>query len=81
MLEIIMGNLKRESINDIMRKCWKCFYNLETPKDKFCSGCEKQEECKACTTKGYNNRNKVKKCVWYQNFKYNLQMQDRSEYF
>lgn len=66
MIEIIMGNLNFESIDNIMKRSGKYFCMLETPQEKFCSKCEKQEDCKDCTAKGYNNKDKVQSCLWYE---------------
>ncbi len=79
MIEIKMGNLGTESIDDIMKRAGKYFYFLETPQEKFCSECEKNVECKNCTAKGYNNKDRVARCIWYEKSKNNIYMKGDAE--
>lgn len=69
MTEFNLGNLKDNSIYDIMNKANKVFCDFEFPQEKYCQGCEKENECKNCTAQGFNNKNKVKYCFWYDNVK------------
>lgn len=81
MIEITMGNLKEESIDNVMKRASKSYFLLETPQEKFCSKCERKEDCKDCSAKGYNNKDRVENCVWYEESKKYLYMKNDAENF
>ena len=65
-MEIELGNLKKEGINDIINRCFLNFENLVSPCDKTCGNCKKFKICKSCIAQATINKNKVPNCKWYE---------------
>ncbi|EIW6615257.1 PqqD family peptide modification chaperone [Clostridium perfringens] len=66
MTEFKMGNLRINTIFDIMHKCNKIFYEIQCPRKSICKDCKKIDDCKNCIAIGYNNKDKVKNCKWFK---------------
>lgn len=66
LIEIILGNLKREPISEIMDNCGKSLHDLIVPCNKFCKDCENAAVCKNCPAQGLSSKNTVKKCNWFE---------------
>jgi radical SAM protein with 4Fe4S-binding SPASM domain len=65
MMQLNIGNLNNENMENIFRRNSRIFLNLRRPFDDVCKKCKLLEECKNCIAEGFNNKNKVDNCYWY----------------
>lgn len=79
MLEINLGNLHKESMEKIMIKWGRVFHDLEGPQSKFCQKCEEKEMCNNCSAAGFNTKDKVQYCKWYEYLKTILKKHESAE--
>lgn len=69
LIELRLGNLKEQSIEEIMSKYGQILHDLIVPCHRICGDCEKLDVCKNCPAKGLTLKNKVKNCKWFENQK------------
>ena len=65
-LEMKLGNLKEEYIEDIIARCSINFQDLVAPCNETCGNCERYEICKSCIAQATINKDKVSNCKWYE---------------
>lgn len=66
---LVLGNIKDQSIEDIMVKSGNKFRNLLAPCDEFCAKCENKDICKNCMSQGLAQKNNATHCYWYESQK------------
>lgn len=64
MLDFKMGNLSKQSIEQIMKNS-VAFGDLKSPNLEICNSCEYKNSCRNCTATGIINKEHVKHCKWY----------------
>lgn len=68
MMQLSIGDLYEESMEDIFRRNSQIFLNLRRPFDDTCKNCNLVEDCKNCIAEGFNNKDKVDNCGWYSEY-------------
>ena len=66
MLEMKLGNLKEERMQNILARCFAYFQDLVAPCKETCDKCEQYNACKSCIAQAIFNKDKVSKCKWYE---------------
>jgi radical SAM protein with 4Fe4S-binding SPASM domain len=61
-----LGNLREQSIHEIMERHGDSFNSFISPCAKFCKDCIKRNICKGCIAQGLVWKDKVSKCPWYE---------------
>lgn len=69
LIESKLGNVKEQSIEEIMYRYGKMFHDLVVPCRRVCGDCEKIDICKNCPAEGLTEKNKVKNCKWFDSQK------------
>ena len=69
LMEAKLGNLKEQSIEEIMSQYGKMLHDLIVPCRRLCGDCEKINVCKNCPAQGLASKDKVKNCKWFENQK------------
>lgn len=69
LIESKLGNVKEQSIEEIMYRYGKMFHDLVVPCRRVCGNCEKIDICKNCPAEGLTEKNKVKNCKWFDSQK------------
>lgn len=63
---LIMGNLQKQSIEDIMTNSGNKICHLSAPCDGLCGDCKNKDICKNCISQGLAQKTSVKHCNWYE---------------
>ena len=66
---LVLGNLQKQSIEDIMTSGGNKLCNLAAPCDGLCCNCKNKDICKNCISQGLAQKDTVKHCGWYENQK------------
>lgn len=71
MIDYEIGNLGRESYEDIMRNGTEIFSQIYSPKSKnatLCKSCGKNNECSECIASAFTMENNTNSCQWYKTY-------------
>ena len=63
---LILGNLKKQSIENIMTNSGNTLCRLAAPCDSLCSDCKNKDICKNCISQGLAQKGSVEHCNWYE---------------
>lgn len=63
---LILGNLQKQSIENIMANSGNKLCGLAVPCDSLCFDCKNKDICKNCISQGLAQKNGVKHCNWYE---------------
>ena len=69
MMDLKLGNLNYETFDKIMLESGLIFSQLNTPSHDTCKDCKLNNYCGSCSSMALINKNKVKKCYWYEDQK------------
>ncbi len=67
--DLVLGNLEKQSIDEIMSNCGKKFHDFVAPSSDLCRGCKNEKICRNCMVQGLIQKNTVKHCKWYESQK------------
>ena len=66
MMDRKIGDLKENSISEVLQKTSINFSNIISPNDELCCECTLKEKCSKCMVKSLNNKNFIEKCNWFE---------------
>jgi AdoMet-dependent heme synthase len=66
MIDHIIGDLKKNTIREILKADNSYYSNISSPSEKECAGCENQVLCKNCIAQGLIQSKSIVKCEWKQ---------------
>lgn len=66
LLNNVLGNIEKQGFENVMANYSREFNNCVAPCYDLCKECEHKDECKSCIARGINQKDKVKKCYWYE---------------
>lgn len=75
MNDIVLGNLRKETIQTIMGRCGKAYRSIISPNVSICDGCKKAAVCKKCMANALENYKSVPTCSWYEQNKDKLMVE------
>lgn len=64
--KVNVGNLNRETLEDVFIRNSQLFSGMRSPSDNICGTCKLLDICKNCFAEGNLNKNKVRSCHWYE---------------
>jgi len=75
LIDIPIGDLNVESMYGLFQDSPRKYTKIPGPSKKICGDCNYLLRCEGCFAEGFVNKDKVKKCLWYDNpMVYNIKM-------
>ena len=68
-MDVTIGDLKNDSLANLMQKAADAFAQVESPRSDICGNCHFLVKCEGCFAEGLLHKDLVEECIWYEDNK------------